>query len=116
MGFTLRAVLNTLPPAANVVVAELNPVVLEWCQGPLAKLTDGAATDSRVTVEIGDVARLIRRYVDEGNLENFDAVIFDLYSGPYTGTHKRDDPLYGSIAIHTTRAVLKPRRGLCRVG
>jgi len=40
MGFTLRAVLDTLPATAQVVVAELNPTVVEWCRGPLAALTD----------------------------------------------------------------------------
>src|SRR5664279_3616063 len=31
MGFTLRAVLDTLPDSALVVVAELNPIVHGWC-------------------------------------------------------------------------------------
>ncbi len=108
MGFTLRAILDTLSPTGEVVVAELHPVVLEWCRGPLANLTDGAATDSRVTVKIADVAHLIQRYAKDGKLENFDAVVLDLYTGPYTGTNERDDPLYGSIAIDTTRAAIKP--------
>ena len=30
MGFTLRAVLNNLPPTGKVAVAELNPAVLEY--------------------------------------------------------------------------------------
>ena len=108
MGFTLRAILDMLPPTGEVVVAELHPVVLEWCRGPLANLTDSAATDSRVTVKIADVAHLIQRYAKNGKLENFDAVVLALYTGPYTGTHERDDPLYGSIAIDTTRAAIKP--------
>ena len=45
MGFTLRAVLDTLPATARVVVAELNPTVVEWCRGPLAGLTHGAVDD-----------------------------------------------------------------------
>lgn len=108
MGFTLRAVLDTLPSKADVTVAELNPVVLEWCRGPLAELTDGAATDHRVTVELLDVALLIREHAQGGKLSKFDAIILDLYTGPYTHTHKRDDPLYGSRAINTTRASLNP--------
>ena len=36
MGFTLRAALDVLPASAQIVVAELNPVVVEWCRGPLA--------------------------------------------------------------------------------
>ena len=108
MGYTLRAVLDTLPPPGRVLVSELNPPVLVWCRGHLAALTDDAAADSRVSVEIGDVAQLIRRYAIDDKLENFDAVVLDLYSGPCTGTHKRDDPFYGSTAIDITRAVLKP--------
>jgi len=34
MGITLRGALDTLPPDAVVEVAELNPVVAEWCRGP----------------------------------------------------------------------------------
>ena len=108
MGYTLRAVLDTLSPAGKVLVSELNPPVLDWCRGHLSALTDGAAADPRVSVEIGDVAQLIGRYAKDGKLENFDAVVLDLYSGPCTGTHKRDDPFYGSTAIDTTQSVLKP--------
>ena len=36
MGFTLKAVLDTLPSSAHVTVAELNPVVLAWCRGPFS--------------------------------------------------------------------------------
>jgi spermidine synthase len=90
------------------VVAELNPVVLAWCRGPLAALTNGAAADPRVAVEIRDVAQLIRRHAQDASPEKFDTVILDLYTGPYVRSHKRDDPLYGSIAIHMTRAALKP--------
>ncbi|MCB2144892.1 MAG: spermidine synthase [Deltaproteobacteria bacterium] len=108
MGFTLKAVLDILPATGRVVVAELNPAVLAWCRGPLAALTNHAAADERVSVEIADVAQLIRRHAKEDTLEKLDAVILDLYTGPYVRSHKRDDPLYGSIAIKTTRAALKP--------
>jgi spermidine synthase len=91
-----------------MVVAELNPVVLSWCRGPLAVLTNNAAADPRVNVEVGDVAQLIRHYAKADTLEKLDAVILDLYTGPYVRSHKRDDPLFGSIAINTTRSALKP--------
>jgi len=108
MGYTLRAVLDSLPESAQVVVAELNPVVLDWCRGPLAHLTEGAAADPRVEVEIVDVARRIRRGASDGRGETFDAVVLDLYRGPHAQTHRRDDPLYGSRAIEFTRSILKP--------
>jgi spermidine synthase len=104
MGITLRAVLDALPETARVVVAELNPKILEWCLGPMAELTGGAAGDPRVMVEIADVAELIR----QASPASFDAVILDLYRGPHPKTDRRDDPIYGSRAIERTRLALKP--------
>lgn len=108
MGFTLRAVLDALPATAKVVVAELNPVVPTWCQGPLAVLTNSAVTDPRVTVEITDVARLIRDVAASGGVARFDAIVLDLYRGPHAKTDPRNDPLYGSRAIEQARAALNP--------
>lgn len=105
MAITLRAVLDSLPASAQVVVAELNPVVLEWCRGPLAPLTAGAVSDPRVRVEIADVADVIRRSV--GGAEKFDVIVLDLYTGPDAHTDKVGDPLYGSVAIELTRCALK---------
>jgi spermidine synthase len=106
MGITLKAVLDNLPQKAIVVVAELNPVVLEWCRGPLAPVTDGAVSDPRVVVEIADVADTIRKNAMARS--RFDAIVLDLYTGPHAKTHKIEDPLYGAIAIEMTRAALKP--------
>lgn len=108
MGFTLRAVLDSLPATAQVVVAELNSVVLQWCQGPLAALTGGAVRDPRVSVEIIDVAELVRRSADSGGASLFDAIVFDLYKGPHFRTDPIHDPLYGSRAIAHARKALKP--------
>lgn len=103
MGITLRAVLDALPATAQVVVAELNPKIYEWCLGPLAELTAGAACDPRVKVEIADVAALIRKSAAGG----FDAIILDLYRGPHPQTDPHKDPIYGSRAIARTCAALK---------
>jgi spermidine synthase len=108
MGYTLRAVLDTLPATGQVVVAELNPVVVQWCRGPLAELTGCAVDDPRVTVEIADVAKVIRTAADVGGKERFNAIVLDLYTGPDYHTHKRDDPLYGSRAVENSRTALKP--------
>lgn len=105
MGLTLRAALDVLPPAAEVVVAEVNPVVVTWCRGPLAGLTGGAVDDPRVAVLIGDVAAAIGRAAQPG-AQRFDAVIIDLYEGPYARTHPRNDPFYGTAALYRTAAAL----------
>jgi len=108
MGFTLKAVLDTLPATAEVIVAELNPSVINWCREPLAILTDCAVDDPRVRVVIGDVAHLIRQTAVNGGNDRFDAIVLDLYRGPHAKTHHSDDPLYGSRAIENMRAALKP--------
>ena len=102
MAITLRAVLDELPERAEVVVAELNPIIREWCLDPLAELTDGAAADPRVTIAIGDVAELVKK----SPRESFEAIIFDLYRGPGPQTDPRNDPLYGSRAIKYCRQAL----------
>ena len=99
----MRAVLDELPETAEVVVAELNPKIYEWCLGPLAELTDAAAADARVRVEIGDVAELVKKSASE----SFDAIIYDLYRGPGPQTDRRNDPLYGSRATEQCRQALK---------
>ncbi|MBN2808529.1 MAG: spermidine synthase [Deltaproteobacteria bacterium] len=103
MAITLRAVLNQLSERAVVVVAELNPKIKEWCLGPLAELTAAAAADPRVTIEITDVAELVKKSADA----SFDAIIYDLYRGPGPQTDSRNDPLYGSRAIKACRRALK---------
>ena len=103
MAITLRAVLDALPDTAQVTVAELNPKIHEWCLGPLSELTGGAANDPRVTTEIVDVAKLIKK----SGKENFDAIILDLYRGPHPQTNRLNDPIYGSRAIKHTYITLK---------
>ena len=35
LGYTLRAALDVLPRDAQVIVAEINPVVVDWCRSHL---------------------------------------------------------------------------------
>ncbi|MFO7606291.1 MAG: hypothetical protein R6W72_08335 [Desulfurivibrionaceae bacterium] len=107
MGFTLKAALDNLPPDAEVTVAELTPVVVEWCRGPIAALTGGAVDDPRVTVVIDDVASLIGEAARQGKDRGFDAIILDLYEGPYEG-NQEGEYLYGDGALSLSRAALKP--------
>lgn len=108
MAFTLKAALDNLPADAEVVVAELNPIILTWCQGPIAHLTDGAANDPRVTVVIADVAEVIREAASKGKEQRFDAIILDLYEGPYEGDKGRGAYLYGKKALERSSSALKP--------
>lgn len=108
MGFTLKAALDNLPADAEVVVAELNPIMVTWCRGPIAHLTDRAVDDPRVTVVIADVAEVIRETAAKGKNKLFAAIILDLYEGPHEGDQGRGDYLYGKKALEASRAALKP--------
>jgi spermidine synthase len=104
MAYTVRAALDALPPAAEVVVAELTPAVLDWCRGPLAPLTGGAVLDPRVRVVIDDVARVI----GDAPAGHYDAIVLDLYEGPHAATQRADDPFYGRAALGRSAAALAP--------
>jgi spermidine synthase len=77
MSFTLAAVLEKCGADAQVDVAELVPEVIEWNRGPLAHLTNSAASDSRVRVHEADVASLIQRAKGQ-----YDAILLDVDNGP----------------------------------
>ena len=107
MGFTLKAALDNLPLGAEVVVAELNPIVVKWCRGPISSLTDGAVDDPRVKVVIDDVAAVIREAAMQGKENSFDAIILDLYEGPYDGDQGRGEYLYGDMALELSSSALR---------
>ena len=108
MGCTLKAALDSLPKSAEVIVAELNPVVIKWCQGPLAGLTDGAVKDARVHVEVADVASLILNAAMEGGDNRFNVIILDLYEGPFEAGKVKGEAFYGDGALELTHTALKP--------
>ncbi len=104
MGLTLRAALDTLPGTAAVVVAELNPVVVQWCRGPLSGLNKNAIKDQRVNVVMEDVSKMIAK----PGSEQYNAIIIDLYEGPGGKADSLDDPFYGSRALDRTFSGLLP--------
>jgi spermidine synthase len=110
MGYTLRAALDALPRRASVTVAEIDPVIVEWCRGPLAELAGKALDDPRVAIEIGDVGGVIARAAAAAMAggRGFDAILLDLYEGPRTSAQGQDDPLYGRAALARVRAALEP--------
>ena len=107
MGFTLKAALDNLPADARVVVAELNPIMVKWCRGPIAHFSGGAVDDRRVRIVIEDVASVIRYAAMKGKENRFDAIILDLYEGPHGGAPGRGEYLYGDRAIALSSSALK---------
>jgi spermidine synthase len=103
MGFTLRAALDILPPAAVVVVAELVLAVIEWNRGPLADLAGRPLDDPRVQLEPGNVATLIRT-----TRNRFDAILLDVDNGPIAMTSTLNERLYDRTGLLAAHAALRP--------
>ena len=108
MGFTLKAAVDNLPAEAEVVAAELNPIMVKWCRGPLAPLAGGAVDDPRVKVVIDNVAAVIRSAAMKGKGNRFDAIILDLYEGPRESGRGMAEYMYGDTAVALSRSALKP--------
>ena len=103
MGFTLRATLDLLPPAATVVVSELVPAVVDWNRGPLGPLARHPLKDKRVVVDVNDVAATLR-----ASPRRFDAVLLDVDNGPAAFTASHNAGLYDDRGLAAARAALKP--------
>ena len=105
MGFTLRAALDTLPPDATVIVAELLPAVVEWNRAWngewLAPLVD-PLKDRRVDVIVSDVADVLA-----ASRNRFDAVLLDVDNGPDAFTATANSGLYGDAGLAAIRTALK---------
>ena len=103
MGFTLRAALAGLGPAARVTVAELVPEIIDWARGPMAALTAGCLDDPRVHLVAGDVAAEIgaapRRY---------DAILLDVDNGPSGLVRAANDRLYSRQGLAAAKSALGP--------
>jgi len=108
MGYTLRAVLDVLPRNAEVLVADINRVVVDWCRWRLGELCDNVLDDPRVRLEIVDVGVPIARGAAGDEKVRYDAIVLDLYEGPYALPAGKEDPLFGRSALERARAALRP--------
>ncbi len=103
MGFTLRATLDLLPPAAIVTVVELLPAVVEWNRGPLGPLAGHPLDDARVRTEVGDVGSTLRTCEPCG----FDAILLDVDNGPAAFTASANGGLYDNRGVAAAYAALR---------
>jgi spermidine synthase len=103
MGFTLRAVLDVLPPEAVVTVAELLPAVVEWNRKFLGALAAHPLKDARVRLQIDDVGFMLR-----ANPGGFDVVLLDVDNGPAAFTATTNSGLYDNGGVVAAHAALRP--------
>jgi spermidine synthase len=103
MGYTLKAALDALGPAARVVVAELVPGVAQWAQGPLSHLFGDSLDDPRVELRIEDVNRVI-----QSGPAQYDAILLDVDNGPQPLTRWSNNRLYDLWGLKRARYALRP--------
>jgi spermidine synthase len=103
MGFTLRAALAVLGPAARIDVAELVPAVVAWARGPMAEIFGGCLTDPRVRIGQEDVLNVIRAHKSA-----FNAILLDVDNGPEGLTRSGNDALYDLRGLKSAYAALRP--------
>ena len=104
MGYTLRAVLDLLPPTSRVVVAELLPEVVRWNREHLGHLAGSPLDDPRVVLEEDDVGKVMAARPD-----TFDAILLDVDNGPAALTDRRNARLYAPKGLAIIRRSLRSR-------
>ena len=83
-------------------MAEIVPAVVEWNRGPLGPLAGEPLLDSRVRVEIDDVAITLG-----SRHSQFDAVLLDVDNGPAAFAASNNAGLYDDRGIAAAFAALK---------
>lgn len=104
MGFTLAAALERIGPAAEVLVAELVPEVVDWNRKLIGAPAGHPLEDARSRVYVGDVADPIRE-----EPAGFDAILMDVDNGPEALVRRENNWLYSDAGLAATRAALRPR-------
>jgi len=103
LGYTARAVLDAVSPAAEVTVLELIPDLIDWHERYLGGLAGHPLDDPRCRVVVGDVFDTLRR-----SPATFDVVLLDVDNGPQGLTQARNQRIYGEAGVRTCLAALRP--------
>lgn len=103
LGFTLRAVLDGVPPNARIDVAELVPEVVRWNKAAHGDYAGRPLEDPRVRLKVEDVAAAIAR-----SKAGYHAISLDVDNGPNAITHPANEKLYRRAGLAAIRDALKP--------
>lgn len=103
-GFTLRRVLELCPTDANVDVAELLQVVVDWNREFLTDVNGLLVDEKRVRILLRDVAELI----GSAGENRYDAILLDVDNSPDPLVQKGNARLYDLNGIALARAALRP--------
>lgn len=103
MGFTLRAALELLGPAARVTVCELIPEVAAWNRDRIGHLAGDPLRDPRVDLRVADVMEVLLEH-----RAGFDVILMDTDNGPDFTVRPANGRLYGDSGLAVLRRALRP--------
>lgn len=103
-GFTLRAALDALPRAAEVMVAEIFPTVVDWNREYLAELQHHPLDDHRVQICDNDVRDLLL----EKYRGRYQAILLDVDNSPAAWCLKTNSQLYDEQGLGRIKRCLSP--------
>ncbi|YCM46716.1 hypothetical protein V2O64_11860 [Verrucomicrobiaceae bacterium 227] len=107
MGYTLRAVLDSVPDDAVITTAELSEAVIRWNHpedGPLAPGSGAPLADARSVIARQDLCELIR----ESQPGAFDAILIDTDNEPHALSYEGNDALYSLKGLSEIKQALSP--------
>ena len=103
LGFTLQAALDTLPSHAEVIVAEVFPIIIKWHERHLQSL-GVPLNDQRVRVHEGDVGDLL----GFDDRDRYQAIVLDTDNGPDATCLSSNASLYDDRGIERIKKSLEP--------
>ena len=103
LGFTLKAVLESVGNKASIEVAEIIPEVIEWNQTYLKNLNGSFLDHPQVEIRKMDVNHLIR----QANLNTYDSILLDVDNGPNAMVAETNSSLYSQKGIRSICEALK---------
>ena len=107
LGFTVRELLGD-PRLGSVVVAEVEPAILDWMRDGTLPGAD-LVGDPRVDVVVADV----RDLVADTAPDSLDAILLDVDNGPGHLVHDANAAVYARKFLACCRSRLRPGGQLC---
>ncbi len=104
-GFTLRRVLELMPPGSDpVAVAELLPEILAWNREFLQSVNGGLLDDARVKVELRDVFD----FLSATGALRYHAILMDVDNSPDPLVQRENARLYSEPGLQRIHSALHP--------
>ena len=108
MGFTAAAALRRCPADGAVVVSELVPKIVDWNRGLLGPAAGRPLDDPRLSVEMGDIAVLLR-----SSTTAWDGILLDVDNGPSPLSQEANQWLYSRAGLAALLGALRSDGVVC---